>query len=135
MGVESSKSKINLSRSDSDSSSNSGLNNGELEEMKCGDENKNTIIYRVLIAKKSITLTDDNVRVLPPNAFDSSILLWLNHDTNGCLKLFLPKQDIFLIKNKIKSYAKHLTIILELSNETYVNIQFGRNGFSLKEFN
>ena len=38
MGVESSKSEINLSRSDSDSSSNSGLNNGEFEKMKCGDE-------------------------------------------------------------------------------------------------
>jgi hypothetical protein len=135
MGVESSKSEINLSRSDSDSSSNSGLNNGEFEKMKCGDENKNTIIYRVWIAKKTITLTDDNVRVLPPNPFDSSILLWLNHETNGCIKLFLPKQDIFLIKNGIKPYAKHWATILELSNETYVNIQFGRNGFSLKEFN
>ena len=135
MGVESSKSEINLSRSDSDSSSNSGLNNGEFEKMKCGDENKNTIIYRVWIAKKTITLTDDNVRVLPPNPFDSSILLWLNHETNGCIKLILPKQNIFLIKNEIKLYAKHWAIILELSNETYVNIQFGRNGFSLKEFN
>lgn len=30
---------------------------------------------------------------------------------------------------------KHWAIILELSNGSYINIQFGRNGFALKEFN
>ena len=29
---------------------------------------------------------------------------------------------------------KHWAIILELSNTSFVNIQFGRNGFSLEEF-
>ena len=30
---------------------------------------------------------------------------------------------------------QHWAILLELSNDSYVNIQFGRNGFALKEFN
>ena len=35
----------------------------------------------------------------------------------------------------ITAKFKHWALILELSNSSYVNIQFGRNGFSLKEFN
>ena len=46
-----------------------------------------------------------------------------------------PKVNIFKIKNEYKNYFKHWAIILELSNNTFVCIQFGRNGFSLKEFN
>ena len=40
-----------------------------------------------------------------------------------------------LIINNFEPTFKHWAIILELSNDSYVNIQFGRNGFSLKEFN
>ena len=56
-------------------------------------------------------------------------------------KISVPKikssipNNLFNIKNCIISQAKHWAIILELSNNTYVNIQFGRTGFSLKEFN
>jgi len=49
--------------------------------------------------------------------------------------LIKPKKNIFKLKKESKSHFKHWAIILELSNGSYVNIQFGRNGFSLKEFN
>ena len=61
MGSESSNSDSNSSRSDSDSSSNSGSAKGKLEEMLCLAENKNTIINRVWIVKKSISLGDMRV--------------------------------------------------------------------------
>ena len=43
--------------------------------------------------------------------------------------------NIFDIENETRWYPKHWAIILELSNDSYVNIQFGRDGFSLDEFN
>ena len=46
-----------------------------------------------------------------------------------------PKPNIFNIKNKSNSSCKHWAIILELSNDSCANIQFGKNGFSLKEYN
>ena len=46
-----------------------------------------------------------------------------------------PKINIFNIKNDWIGYFKHWALILELSNGSYVNIQFGRKGFSLKEYN
>ena len=46
-----------------------------------------------------------------------------------------PKVNIFKIKNECRWYFKHWAMILELSNGSFVNIQFGREGFSLKEFN
>ena len=61
MGSESSNS--NSSKSDSDSSSNSADNKNKLETIDCQAENENTIIKRVWIAKKSITITDEHVNV------------------------------------------------------------------------
>ena len=46
-----------------------------------------------------------------------------------------PKREIFHSNKDWNSNFKHWAIILELSNDSLVNIQFGRNGFSLKEFN
>lgn len=40
-----------------------------------------------------------------------------------------------MVTNKTTLKFKHWAIILELSNKAYINIQFGRNGFSLNEFN
>ena len=57
MGSDSSKSKSNSSKSDSNSSSNSGKND-KLEIMDSLKENDNTMIYRVWIVKKSISLKD-----------------------------------------------------------------------------
>lgn len=111
-----SKSESNISKSDSDSISNSAKND-QFETMDCQQENENTIINRVRIVKKSITLTNQHVFSI--------------HLT----KLEIPKQNVFNIKNEFNHYCNHWAIILELSNDSYVNIQFGRNGFSLKEFN
>ena len=109
MGSESSNSDSNSSRSDSDSASNSGSASGELEKMIFQKENENTTIKRVWIAKKSISYFD--IRV------GGAISI-----TGGFLALLIRE-------------IQHWAIILELSNDSYVNIQFGRNGFSLKEFN
>ena len=119
MGSESSKSNSNSSKSDSDSSSNSGKNkNGNLEKMDCRKENDNTMIYRVWIVKKSISLDDSHI---------------------GFVKDFVTvfSSPFFALLNLTDKFFrfKHWAIILELSNDTYVNIQFGRDGFSLDEFN
>ena len=126
MGSQSSKSDSNSSKSDSDSSSNSGNKNGKLETMDGLKENENTIINRVWIVKKSITLNDGHVI-----NFDPFFILKFKKP----IKLLNPKANVFKIKNECNSHFKHWAIILELSNDSYVNIQFGRNGFSLKEYN
>ena len=120
MGSESSNSDSNSSRSDSDSSSNSGSAKGKLEEMLCLAENINTIINRVWIVKKSISLGD--MRVV--NKYIPLLDIILDFFYPGSFGLEGPTP-----------YFKHWAIILELSNGSFVNIQFGRNGFSLKEFN
>ena len=131
MGSESSKSDSNSSKSDSDSSSNSGNKNGKLETMDCLKENENTIINRVWIVKKSITLNDRHVNVSALSLFSRMFSKMKKKSIN----LVKPKANIFKIKNECNSHFKHWAIILELSNDSYVNIQFGRNGFSLKEYN
>ena len=119
MGSESSNSDSNSSRSDSDSASNSGSANGEIEKMIFQKENENTIINRVWIVKKSISYSDARVGGILSLAITS---------------IFPPLGLVNLIPLD-KYMLKHWAIILELSNGSYVNIQFGRNGFSLKEFN
>ena len=131
MGSESSKSDSNSSKSDSDSSSNSGNKNGKLETMDCLKENENTIINRVWIVKKSITLNDRHVNVSALSFFSRMF----SNMKKKSINLVKPKANIFKIKNECNSHFKHWAIILELSNDSYVNIQFGRNGFSLKEYN
>ena len=131
MGSESSKSNSNSSKSDSDSSSNSGNNKGKLETMDCLKENENTIINRVWIVKKSITLNDRHVNVSALSFFSRVF----SNMKKISINLVKPKANIFKIKNEYNSSFKHWAIILELSNDSYVNIQFGRNGFSLKEYN
>ena len=125
MGSESSKSsESNSSKSESDSSSNSAKNSGKFEILNFLQENDNTIIYRVWIVKKSITVKDRHVNVELPLSFSFI-----------SLELVKPKVNIFKIKNECRWYFKHWAMILELSNGSFVNIQFGREGFSLKEFN
>ncbi len=145
MGGESSKSNSNSSKSDSDSSSNSAHKNGKLEEISFLKENENTKIKRVWIVKKHISLTDARVDVLEfidrlENSFSNKIGLLFNKIPSTYaeidnLKLFEPKQNIFKIKSEYITGFKHWAVILELSNGSYVNIQFGRDGFSLKESN
>ena len=132
MGSESSKSDSNCSHSNSESSSNSGDSKGKIETMECLERNSNTNILRVWIVKKSISLQDEHVNFYP-NMFTS---LWKKSFENSeDIKLSKPQINIFKIKNEYHTRFKHWAIILELSNYTYVNIQFGRNGFSLREFN
>ena len=121
MGSESSKSNSNSSKSDSDSSSNSGKNkNGNLEKMDCRKENDNTMIYRVWIVKKSISLNDSYIGLVIDFVKERNCSVSVSF-----LSLF--PETFFRFK--------HWAIILELSNDTYVNIQFGKDGFSLDEFN
>ena len=130
MGGESSKSDSNSSKSNSDSSSNSANNDGKLEEMVFQKENENTIIKRVWIVKKSISLRDVHVGL---DLFHKFLNLF--HDDFYNFAFFQPKPNVFKIKNEYNSNFKHWAIILELSNNSYVNIQFGRDGLSLKESN
>ena len=136
MGSESSKSNSNSSKSDSDSSSNSGNKTGNLEKMGCQKENDNTKINRVWIVKKSITLNDGHINInFLPNCNSTLSLIRNFGEKIEDIKLVESEENIFDIKNETKWYVKHWAIILELSNDSYVNIQFGRNGFSLDEFN
>ena len=128
MGSKGSKCNSNFSESDSESSSNSAERKGELEEMECKPENSYTNILRVWIVKKSISLADEHIS-------KDSFMLDLFHKHNKNTGIGNPKINIFEIKTEYHTRFKHWAIILELSNKTYVNIQFGRNGFRLREFN
>lgn len=117
---------INFSKSDSDSF-NSG--DDKIETMDCLDENNNKTIKRVWIVKKSIALGD----LANSNIFASF------RAPSSSEKSLRQKIKAFEIKDETKCRFKHCfknwATILELSNGTYVNIQFGAKGFSLKEFN
>ena len=131
MGSEQLQCQSNSLKSDSQSSSNSASKTNELEKMNCQPANKNTIIKRVWIIKRSITVNDDHVQVF--NTLDL-YSLFKRYNKNFEVSFFLPKQNIFKIKNESKWKFKHWATILELSNGSYINIQFGRNGFSVEEF-
>ena len=131
MGCESSKSETNVSKSDSDYSSNSAKENGRLEMMDNFDENENIMVKRVWIVKRSIRLHDEHVSINPLYF----ILYHLLFENFSDISFFRPKHNVFTIENKYNNNFKHWAVILELSNKSYVNIQFGSNGFSLKKFN
>ena len=142
MGSESSKSNSNSSKSDSDSSSNSGNKSGNLEKMDCQKENDNTKIYRVWIVKKTINLKDRHINIDGVIEFCEYMAKIVMIPVSSFFfgktekpKLIKSEENIFDIENENRWYFKHWAIILELSNDTYVNIQFGRDGFSLDEFN
>ena len=129
MGDEVSKSQSNSLNSDSESFSNSAGRKGKLEEINFLKENEDTIINRVWVVKKSISLTDGHV--------DAPYLNFLpSHEKYfNDFKLCQPKHNVFKLKNEFNTHFKHWALILELSNCSYVNIQFSITGFSLKEFN
>ena len=113
--------------SESNSESNSASKDGGLNQINFLKENDNTLIKRIWIVKKSIKLNDRNVSPYV-NIFSPIVI-------NNKVELVKPKQNVFKIKSNSNAHFKHWAIILELSNDSYVNIQFGRNGFSLNEFN
>ena len=84
--------------------------------MEWSEENNNIHIKRFWLVKRDIDLTDPHTKFFCYN------------------KLIKHKTNAFKIKIRFNCHLKHRAIILELSNGTFVNIQFGRNGFSLKEF-
>ena len=139
MGSEGSNSNSNSSKSDSDIYSNSADNKKQLETMVCHPENKNTMINRVWIAKKSISMLDEHVNLFSSFTRRLRLKLALNLCKENELSEYLEYQklheNVFNKVGHISAYFKHWALILELSNSSYVNIQFGRNGFSLKEFN
>ena len=129
MGSNQSKSNSNSLKSDSESPSNSAKE-GNLEVMDCQPQNSGTIIRNVWIGKKSINFSDNHVHKISPGFF-----FRFYYGVSLDVEIEEPKINIFNIKDEFKISFKHWAIILELSNKTIVNIQFGRNGFSLKEFN
>jgi len=154
MGGEPSKTDSNISKADSEFS-NSGTQD-ILETMDCLKENEDTLINRVWIAKKAITSTDRHVSTSEVKyiGMKPCIRYSYSFNTNGQMQLNIipslepefgsyklpielikPKKNIFKIKKTFKCRFKHWAIILELTNRSFVNIQFGRTGFSLKEFN
>ena len=128
MGDELSKSQSNVLKSESNSLSNSG-DQGKLEEINFLKENKNTIINRVWIVKRSISLSDGHVDALYLNFLPSFEKYFKDFN------LIRPKQNVFKLKNEFKSHFKQWAMLLELSNGSYINIQFAKTGFALKEFN
>ena len=99
------ESKAESNCSLTDSSSNSAESKDKLEEMNCRKENSNTIINRVWIVKKSISLFDRQI-------FVSSISTIIKKG----------KTNPFIPSNRVTPHYKHWAIILELSNGSYVNI-------------
>ena len=138
MGSESSNSNSNSSKSDSNISSNSADKKNQLETMECHPENKNTVIQRVWIAKKSITMHDEHVYFFykKRKSYLSNLIGLLYYQPQSLIHKYQElHENIFNKEGQISANFKHWALILELSNSSYVNIQFGRNGFSLKEFN
>ena len=117
MGSESSK-------SDSESS-NSADDKKELETLDEKIKDQNAIIQRVWIAKKSISVTDEHINLNKP---------WGRVFAKEEKKLSKLHKNLFKMESKANINVKHWAMILELSNNYFVNIQFGKNGISLKEF-
>ena len=129
MGEEVSTSQLNSSQLVSDSNSISFEHTFKLEKMVFQKENENTIINRVWIIKRSISKNHGHIDKLYLNFLPSPERVFKN------FYLPEPRHNVFNIKNEFKSNLKHWALILELSNGSYVNIQFGETGLSLKEFN
>ena len=113
----------------------------KLEEIEFKPSNFQKTIKRSWIIKRPINLSYNRVLFHPEFwkiALQSKIV-WFFQKSPA--KLPVPekskdeKLEIFDSRKYFNRYFKHWTIILELSNNSFVNIQFGRNGFSLKEFN
>jgi hypothetical protein len=124
---DSSHSNSNSFKIDSHSSSNSGEKKDELETINDLPENDGTLIRRVWITKRTISLNDGHVNIIIPFGY--------YYCRNTMVDIVKPKINVFKVENEIKFHFKHWATILELSNDTFVNIQFGSTGLSLKEFN
>ena len=129
MGEEVSTSQLNSSQLVPDSSSRGSDKKPNSEKMIFQKENKNTIINRVWVIKRSISKNQGYIDGLYLNFIPSPERVFEN------FHLKAPRHNVFNIKGEIKKNLKHWALILELSNDSYVNIQFGITGLALKEFN
>ena len=129
MGNEISNSQINSLASLTDLPYNNLNDNFKLGKLIFQKENENTLINRVWIVKRSISENQGKIKALYLNLLPSYEKVFKN------FYLPEPRHNVFNIKNEFKSNLKHWALILELSNGSYVNIQFGETGLSLKEFN
>lgn len=132
MGADKSKVKSNISKIET--CPNSGKEIYNLEKMNFKDENKDKIIKRAWIVRRSIYTNDRHIKLFDWKLFMIDIARFYKDKFNN-IDLIKPKKNVFEIKNESKFHFKHWALILELSNGVYVNIQFGITGFSLKEFN
>ena len=129
MGNAISNSQLNSLESLTDLTYNNLNDNFKLGKLIFQKENENTIINRVWIVKRSISENQGKIKALYLNLLPSYEKVFKN------FYLPEPRHNVFNIKNEFKSNLKHWALILELSNGSYVNIQFGETGLSLKEFN
>jgi hypothetical protein len=129
MGEAVSKSEINSAVSMQDSSYDNWDEEHKPEKMISQKENENTIINRVWIVKRSVTENKGHIKSLYLNFLPNYEKVFKN------FYLLEPRHNVFNIKGEIKKNLKHWALILELSNGSYVNTQFGDTGLSLKEFN
>ena len=83
----------------------------KLELMNCKEENRNTIIYRVWIAKKSITLSDENVNLSSFKLSCIESVKFYSQKLNN-IKLVEPTPNVFEIKNESNFHFKHWAVIL-----------------------
>ena len=108
-----------------------------LENMHYKRQNSHSTIYRVWIAKKAVDISDarilDLYEISEYNPSET-VKRILKDNEISIPKIEKTIPNILNIYNGIVFGIKHWAIILELSNDTYVNIQFGRTGFSLEEF-
>ena len=107
-----------------------------LEDMDI-PENSNTKINRVWISKRNVTQSDEKLSdIYNISQYEASENINDILKNNGITppKIEPTKTNLFNIKNGFNRHFKHWALILELNNYTYVNVQFGRTGISLKEF-
>ena len=129
MGNDISNSQLNSLESLTDSSYNNFNNYYEPEKLIFQKENENTIINRVWIVKRSVTENKGHIKSLYLNFLPNYEKVFKN------FYLFEPRHNVFNVRNEFNFNFKHWALILELSNDSYVNIQYGDTGVSLKEFN
>ena len=129
MGEAVSKSEINSAVSMQDSSYDNWDEEHKPEKMIFQKENENTIINRVWIVKRSVSENQGHIKSLYLNFLPNYEKIFKN------FYLLEPRHNVFNVRNEFNFNFKHWALILELSNGSYVNIQFGDTGVSLKEFN
>ena len=136
MGSNISQSNSNSNISKSEKQSSNSAKNG-LKMLGFTRENSRQTINRVWIAKRTIQSGQEQILGIynmSKYAPSENIKDILEKNEIEPPIIEASKPNLFNISNRVVPYFKHWAIILELYNDTFVNIQFGRTGISLKEF-